>query len=336
MQLRLTHLRVLMGSIFILFCVGLFAEDKEDAISTLFFPVKAPEASFVLSGLISNENGEQYDYFFQIQRNGQKFHAKVALFDSVHHQLLFQEDSDAQIEHPDDYDWHIGRAFLRFNPINDSWVFGLVRTEQGGFNFKVDMLNQREHNTVTRYDRHGVSFVVMQTGALNGHLQMPDDAEQFVTAKNAWFRQIWLTQNSSASHQLDGLLCRFQDGGSLYSVRLLESEMPRGSVSGLLNEQGEASAVSQFIHVKENNTHDAWLIRVLSPKMTLHVTPVFTHDAMIAGFMTNKERAGFCLLSRDVLGYQEEKPPKNMPKPNILVKSAMPSDNHPACTRLWC
>lgn len=299
-----------------------------------FFPVKAPQASFVLSGLLTNENGEHYDYFFQIQRDGHAFHAKVALFDSQHQKVIFEEAGDAQIEHPDDYDWHIGRAFLRFNAINDSWVFGLVNDEKGGFNFKVDMLNQREHHTVTRYFRHGISFVVMQTGALNGHLQLADQ-EQFVIAKTAWFRQIWLTRGASSLHQLDGLLCRFQDGGGLYSVRVLESDMPRGSVSGLLSAEGETAAISQFIHVEEKDNH-AWLIRVLSPHMQLNVASTLAQQDVVAGFMMSKERPGFCLLSRDVMGSLEEKPPIATPKPNILAKSTTTVDNPPMCTRLWC
>ncbi len=300
-----------------------------------FFPVKAPQASFVLSGLLTNENGEHYDYFFQIQRDGQAFHAKVALFDSQHQKIIFEEAGDAKIEHPDDYDWHIGRAFLRFNAINDSWVFGLLNDEKGGFNFKVDMLNQREHHTVTRYFRHGISFVVMQTGALNGHLQLADHEEQFVIAKTAWFRQIWLTRETSSEHQLDGLLCRFQDGGGLYSVRLSESDMPRGSVSGLLSADGEAAAISQFIHVEEKDEH-AWLIRVLAPHMQLNINAALAQQDVVAGFMLNKERPGFCLLSRDLMGVQGEKPPIVMPKPNILAKSTVTVDSPPICTRLWC
>lgn len=303
-----------------------------------FFPISAPQASFVFSGMVNNENGEFYTYFFQIQRQEQMFHAKVALFDAQHQQPIFKEESHAQIEHPDDYDWKIGRAFLRFNAINDSWVFGLLDAHhQGGFNFKVDMLNQREHHKVTRYSRHGISFIVMQTGALDGHVQLSPDETQFVMSKTTWFRQIWLTQPaiSVESHQLDGLLCRFQDGRGLYSIRLSAASVTRGAVSGLLSEEGQPSAISQFIHVEEKPDH-AWLVRVPSPAMQLQISPSLQENAMIAGFMMDKEHPGFCLLSRDEMGLAEVVPPINMPKASRLVKSSVTPDNLPMCTHLWC
>ncbi len=320
------------------YAADVIKEASQPDSNGFFFPVAAPKASFVFSGMVSNENGEIYTYFFQIQRQEQTFHAKVALFEAQHQKPIFTEESDAQIEHPDTYDWNIGRAFLRFNPINDSWVFGLLDVHhQGGFNFKVDMLNQREHRKVTRYSRRGISFIVMQTGALDGHIKLSADETQFVMSKTAWFRQIWLTQPaiSVEPHQLDGLLCRFQDGGGLYSMRLSAASVTRGAVSGLLSEDGQSSAISQFIHVEEKPDH-AWLVRVQSPAMQLQIYPSLEDHSMIAGFMMGKEHPGFCLLSRDEMGLAAVTPPINMPKANRLVKLSMKPDNSPMCRRLWC
>lgn len=276
-----------------------YAAESED-IPHGFLPAEVTHANWVFSGMVTNENGEDYDYFFQMQRDGTLFHATVALFDAQTKQMILQEDSQAQINDSDNYNWSVGRAFLRFNTINDSWIFGLKDPNKHGFNFKVDMLNQPEHEPVTRYFRHGISFIVVQTGQLNGLVQT-DDKEQFVTAKNAWFRQIWLTSTKDKVHQLDGLLCRFQDGSGLYSMKVLESDALRGAVAGLFNTEGISSAISQFIRVDQQED-SSWLIRIASPKMHLILKDIAQQNAVITGFVSDKDKRGFCMLSSDMLG----------------------------------
>lgn len=330
-RIGLSVLLLFMASI----CMAI--EPTKVTPQAFFFPVEAPQASFVFSGMVSDETGDSYHYFFQIQRDGKLFHAQVALLDSQTKQSIFTEDTKAELDTVDDYDWHIGRAFLRFNAINDSWIFGLQDHQHGGFNFKVDMLNQREEHNVTRYSRHGISFVVMQTGAVDGHLQLSSHEAHFVMGKTAWFRQIWLTRPALdvETHQLDGLLCRFQQGGGLYSVRLSALDNTLGMVSGLLDQEGQSLAISQFIHV-EARDDQAWLIRVPSPSMQLQVHPLLQQPSLVAGFMMNKDLPGFCLLSRERMGLAEATQPISKPKPNTLAKSARLTDKLLRCNQLWC
>lgn len=291
-----------------------------------FFPTDSVRANWVFSGMVTNENGESYDYLFQLQRDDHDFHAIVALIDAQTKKVILQEDSQAHFDTSELYNWTVGRAFLRFNSINDSWVFGLYDQNKHGFNFKVDMLNQPEHDPVTQYFRHGISFVVVQTGQLNGHIQVGDDKEQFVTAKNAWFRQIWLTNTKHSSsvaaapcvagscdkaslpksaesvvkdtNQLNGLLCRFNDGSGLYSMKVLEADSLRGAVAGLFNTEGLSTAVSQFIHV-EQKEDSTWSIRISSPKMHLMLTDLIKQHEITAGFVSEKDKQGFCMLSQE-------------------------------------
>ncbi|MDP3704924.1 MAG: hypothetical protein Q8R24_03305 [Legionellaceae bacterium] len=279
---------------------ALFAADPlANAEPHGFVPTESTHANWVFSGMVVNESGENYNYFFQIQRDEHDFHATVALFDAQTKKVILQEDSHARIDEPNLYNWSVGRAFLRFNAINDSWVFGLKDQTKLGFNFKVDMLNQPEHNPVTQYFRHGISFVVVQTGQLNGHLH-DAEKEQFVTSKNAWFRQIWLTNTKDTPHQLNGLLCRFNDGSGIYSMKVLQSDSLRGAVAGLFDAQGASTAISQFIHIEQQDS--SWLIRITSPKMHLVLKDIMKQNEVVAGFVSEKDTHGFCMLSQDAMG----------------------------------
>jgi hypothetical protein len=276
---------------------------QEDAfVNEAFLPTSANHASWVFSGVVTNENSENYGYFFQMQRDDDNFHAKVALFDERTKKLLFQDESQAKIHDPKAYHWQVGRAFLRFNPINDSWIFGLKPKNEMGFNFKVDMQKQPEEAPVAEDLRQGVEFLVSQTTHLNGHVQLGTlSKEQFVTAKNAWFRQVWVTETQTKGHPLKGVFCRFSDGSGFYSVNMKEADALKGAVSGWWNRDGVASLMSQFITVKQAQD-GPWHIRVAEPRLHLVLSEGVNDDAIVAGFVEKDKAPGFCMLSNEDIG----------------------------------
>ena len=236
-----------------------------------------------------------------MQRDGNEFHASVALFDAQTKTLVLADQSDAVINEPERYNWHVGRSFLRFNAINDSWIFGLKTQGKKGFNFKVDMLNQPEHHPVSQGLRTGIEFIVSQTGQLNGHLQIGAESnEQFVTAKNTWFRQIWVTNDQNQRHQVSSALCQFNDGSGFYSINMLEPDVMRDAVAGWFDAQGKSLAMSQFIHVKEE-TEGGWHIRIVSPNVHFILSDAIKQGSVVAGFIAEKDKQGFCMLSADAL-----------------------------------
>lgn len=274
----------------------------ESVESPGFLPAESTHANWVFSGQVMNENGENYNYFFQLQRNQNQFHATAALFDAQTKALVFMDESDETINEPEQYNWHVGRSFLRFNAINDSWIFGVKTQDKKGFNFKVDMLNQPKHNLSSQNLRAGMDFIVTQTGQLNGHIQTGDTANgQFVTAKTAWFRQVWLTSHQEHSHELSSLLCRFNDGSGFYSMKTPEPDAIQGAVAGWFDSQGLPSAMSQFIHVKESQ-EGIWDIRIASPQLHFTLSDFVKQRAVVAGFIAEKNKEGFCMLSAEVMG----------------------------------
>ncbi len=278
----------------------------EPIIPTGFLPAESTHANWAFSGVVVSESGENYGYLFQMQRDDNQFHVIVALFDAQTKAVLFRDDSHAIITDPNIYNWHVGHSFLRFNPINASWIFGFKDQDKKGFNFKVDMLKQPEHDQATQNLRQGVEFVVRQTGQLNGHIQAGiDSKEQFVTAKSAWFRQIWLTNHQDKSHQLSGVLCRFNDGSGFYSMNMPEPDALRGAIAGWFDAQGMPLVMSQFINVKQTPEGGSWHIRIASPNLHFILTDSLQQNSVVAGFVDEKNKQGFCMLSNDAIGEQE-------------------------------
>ena len=267
-----------------------------------FSPPQSTQANWVFSGMVSNENSDRYAYFFQMQRHENQFHVVSALFDAQNKVLLSMDDGDAIITDPEQFNWHVGRSFLRFNAINNSWIFGMKTQDKKGFNFKVDMLNQPKDGPLAQNLRDGVAFIASQTGQLNGHVQVGDvSEEQFVTAKHAWFRQIWLTNAQDKPHQLSSVLCRFEDGSGFYSMKMPEPDATRGASAGWFNAEGASTAMSQFIHVTEAD-NGAWHIRIASPAMHLVLSDAVKQRAVVTGCVSEKDKQGFCMLSEDAVG----------------------------------
>ena len=271
-----------------------------------FVPANSTEARWVFSGVVENEAGEQYGYFFQMDRLGHAFHSRAALFDVQTKIVLLQDEGEADIADASTYRWHVGHAFLHFNPINDSWVFGFKQANKAGFNFKVDMLKPSEALPTEQKLRSGISVLVSQTNSLNGHIKSQDGRdEHFVTAGQAWFRQTSVTTPQSDTHAVKGVLCRFDDGSGFYSVNLPEEDALRGAMTGRFDAKGLAGPISQFIDVKAL-AEGKWGIHVPSPNQEVLVSAFLQQQAMIAGVAEVGDKTGFCLLSEDTLGHKDE------------------------------
>ncbi|MDF1757060.1 MAG: hypothetical protein P1U74_02010 [Legionellaceae bacterium] len=268
-------------------------QDKNEHI-----PTNLKHASWVFSGMVENEFGEFYNYLFQMQRNENDFLAIVAIFDFQTKKIIFHEESTSKIQNPEEFPWVVGNTFLRFNNITNSWVFGYKGNNSYNFNFKVNMLKRPEEAPVTNFFRDGLSFEVVQAGQLNGHIRVQKDGkDQFVTAKNTWFRQVWVTHPNSLQH-LKGLLCTLDDGKGLYAMRVFDSSSLQDTIAGLFDSEGKSFAVSQFISVDKNND-DAWKINIPTPKMDFFLKVAYQKSDLIAGFISNDNTRGFCLLSQD-------------------------------------
>jgi len=300
-----------------LFVIILFISNDVFAVEA----VKAPETdidqtpilqlveptvgSWTFSGMVTNESGERYGYFFQMQRQGSDFHAKTALIDGQTNKLILFYEGSEKIDKSIQLNWHVGRSFIRYNPINDSWVFGVKAEDEKGFNFKVDMLKEASSNNdrETLVLRPGVELQALQTSRLNGHVQTGvGNKEQFVTGNNAWFGKLWFSKDQKSAHDISTTFCRLSNDNGFYSANLKEPDATSAAVAGWRDATGNKVKMSQFLSIK-SIAKDQCLLSLGLPKLNLKVLNTLTQPdnspLSIAGFSkdTKDSPMGFCFVT---------------------------------------
>lgn len=288
--------------------VGLLAfavvSRAEEFTAKHFLPTASEEAQWTFSGVIADEEEQQYGYYFQLARIKDRLSARAALFDVDTKKVLTQYQADALLTEDavKAHHYHVGHAFLQFNPINDSWIFGYKRSSKEGFNFRVDMLKPQEILPKPEGLGGGINVMVSQAHALNGHISVPEDAEEkFVTANHAWFREIATNSPLHASHDVKGVLCRFIDESGFYAVSLPEADALKGAIAGRFDANGKSKPMSQFIDV-ESREGGATAIRVLSPHQNIVLSEFVQDKNIVAGVAEVEAHKGFCILSADSVG----------------------------------
>ncbi len=282
---------------------GVFSADAEEP-EQILQPVEPLVGSWIFSGMVTNESGDRYGYFFQMQRHGSDFHAKTALIDGQTNQLVLYYEGDEKIENSTQLNWHVGRSFIRYNPINDSWIFGVKAEAQKGFNFKVDMLKQANKDNETLVLRPGVELLALQTSSLNGHVQTgQENKEQFVTGNNAWFSKLWFSKDQQSAHDISTTFCRLSNDNGFYSASLKEPDATGAAVAGWRDATGSKVKMSQFISIKSLADNQC-MLSVGLPKLKLKLFNTLKKEEKaplsIAGF-SNDNPKGFCFVTEQSL-----------------------------------
>ncbi|WP_454783166.1 hypothetical protein [Legionella sp. WA2022007384] len=279
---------------------GLFATEIEP-VPQLVQSLDPTTGSWTFSGMVKNESGDKYGYFFEMQRQGSEFHTKAALIDGQTNQLVFFYEDKEKIEQSTPLDWHVGYSFISYNPINDSWIFGVKAGDKKGFNFKVDMLKQVNNVNESLMLRPGVRFQVLQTSQLNGHLRI-DDKEQFVTGNKAWFGKLVLNNDQKDTHEISTTFCRLNDDNGFYSANLKEKDATSAAVAGWLDPLGNKVKMSQFVSIKPLD-NDLCMLNIGLPKLSLKlINTLKANDPSshaVAGF-SKDGREGFCYVTQQL------------------------------------
>ncbi|QDQ40661.1 hypothetical protein E3226_009780 [Legionella geestiana] len=268
-------------------------------------------ASVLFSGLVTSEDGERYGYYFRMRRNLGRFWATALVVRAKNNKVILFEDAEAILEDGSKASWRVGRAFVRYNPINDSWIFGVKPEGRAGFNFRVDMLKPGTNTRETHALHKGITLEITQTSRVNGHLQTTD-GEVFVTAPHAWFRQVVLKEQMALDSTLMGLFCRFSDGSGFYAARLPEKSALRGAVAGWRDASGQSQEMSQFVQVHKGED-GVWKVMLSAPKRELSFVNALLpppesgfvrQPELVAGFFDYQNTTGFCAFSEDFIGGQ--------------------------------
>ncbi|MBA2649063.1 MAG: hypothetical protein H0U75_05575 [Legionella sp.] len=255
--------------------------------------------SWIFSGVATNEGGERFGYFFQMQRQGSVFHAKTALIDGQTNKLIFFYDGQETIEATTNVDWHVGPSFLRYNPINDSWIFGLKLAEKKGFNFKVDMLKKDNEDNETLELKPGVELQALETTRLNGHIKTDvNNKEQFVIGNKAWFARVWLTKAQKEGPAISTTFCRLNNDNGFYAANLKEPITDKNGVAGWRDAAGVKLKMSKGISIK-SLANDECLLHVGFPRVDMKLVNTLKSEdhstPTLAGF-SSKFPLGFCFV----------------------------------------
>ncbi len=299
-NLSVKHLLFILFAVWSLVSFAQKPTEKSHSSENEF--LTSTQANWMFSGIVTNESDEAFGYFFQIQRKDDLFHATATIIDAQTKQILLEEDIVERLQEVDPFRFKVGNVFLTFNPITESWIFGVQSKDKVGFNFKVDMLNPQFSQNKAQKLRNGIMFKVNQTGRLNGHIQFKkNEKEHFVTAANTWFRQLWLTRSQLSYHPVSSLLCRFEDGSGLYSINMKEEDAEQGAVSGFCDSKGINSNLSQFIEINEA-LDKVWHVHIPFPDMKFRISQSAHSEQTLAGFVLDGAKQGFCVLLKNKLG----------------------------------
>lgn len=292
-------IRILSFLVIIMVLTSRLAFAAEESNDFVLQPAEPLVGSWSFSGMVLNESGDRYGYFFQMHRQGVNFHSKMALIDGQTNQLKLFYEGEEVINKSAPLNWHVGRSFMRYNPINDSWIFGVKMENGQGFNFKVDMLKQSNNDNETLVLRPGVELQALQTSRLNGHLKSEADAkEQFVTGHSAWFGKLWFSKKQHTSHDISTAFCRLGNDNGFYSANLKEADATGAAVAGWRDSAGNKVKMSQFISIKNQHDNNQCLLHVGLPKLNLNVINTLKQEKetplSVAGF--SKDNQNFCFV----------------------------------------
>lgn len=248
------------------------------------------------SGIVSTDEGNKYGYFFKITKNTHKVFINTAILNANNGKALLSEESELNLDSDPAVLDNIKteHIFVKYNPVNERWVFGIKQVGNLGFSFKIDMLQEQKP-----YEQKIDNFTtvqIIQTGRANGHMKLMANAEeQFVTANRTWL-QITKT-NQKDRKTISNMLCQFNDGSGIYNTNYKEKNIIKANVTKFLSANGQNIAISQFIKTRSNKEDTNLQINIPYPSMILTLNTPYKSVNNTAGFFQQAENTeGFCTM----------------------------------------
>lgn len=268
--------------------------------------------SWAVNGILQNEQQDAYGFLFKIERFKHYYHASAAIYDLNNHQILWHQEAlsnpnQALIE-------KIGPFFWHYSAINSSLIIGYQDDKRQIFNLKFDLL---EPTTVyhTLQPTADLKIKEFWSGSINGHINISH--EEFVNSSNAWIQNLSQDHDTHKPHAIHELLCKFQDGQSLFALQIPEKNALKASITSLYNANGEKQLVSQFLNLKRSNAQD-YRLELHHNKNPLHIHAILAtkdYDILHAED-TETHNQGFCVYLQNPweLLAKEETPALPTPK----------------------
>lgn len=295
-----------------LFFLSLFSFSAQ-AQEVIEFPkdhgnhVKQSKDVWVFTGEVESEEGNKYAYMYLLKRNNDTWAVFTNIVDlATQKEVLRYKDKSTKSEvsiSDELMQWKVGNAFMKYNVISDSWLFGLL-DEKNSFNFRLKGVRNYVLNGDNGYlvrEKSTQNFVASysaQSMNINGHLTL-DGKSSFVTGKNSWFEHRWgmlLSRHKATKYAL--ITCRFNDntGLMLYewfgSKDFWPSRLKTGTYQNALDKK---VLVSNFWLNKSTKTNQ-WFISIPALKINISAEgDAIPEYDVIQVRKSNKE--GYCFVS---------------------------------------
>lgn len=242
----------------------------------------ANNESWYLSGLLENEQAEIFAYYFVVQRVNDKFTYFTQIISLQTGKVIFKYSQTATISLAtrQGINFKIADGFLRYNEINNSWIFGV--DSKKGYNLRVESLQVGSYN-VSHLNL--ISFYTLQSKRVNGQLSLGGRSD-FVISNNAWLSHQWRSFSVEQSIQVERLLCRFVDNQGVMLVRAYLNNDVIFSLADLLGSHGESHPVSQFSLLSKMATN-LWQVKLFSPKKVFDIITTKPLTSTKGGINTN-------------------------------------------------
>ncbi|NBX84855.1 MAG: hypothetical protein EBQ95_04505 [Gammaproteobacteria bacterium] len=249
---------------------------------------------WTITGLLQNEQDESYGFTFNIQRNGPAYHVFAAIMDIHQKKELWHQEENGILATSDQPVEKLGHFFWKYSNINSSLIVGYEDNKQQVFNLKLDLL---EPTVVTKTAKLTPDMKIQQfwSGQINGHVNI-NEKEQFVTSREMWLQQIWQHQSGHHPKMFQELMCKFQDGSSLFALQIPEKNALKANIAGHFNAQGDKQTISQFINLYPSQEKNYNVI-LKDSKKVLHLQSLYqtkNYQALF-GYIPHATMHGFCL-----------------------------------------
>ena len=133
------------------------------------------------------------------------------------------------------------------------------------------------------------------SGQMNGHITV-DQKEEFVTSQAVWFQEIWQNSKDQTHHAFRELLCKFEDGESLFAMQVHEPDALKAANVGRFNAEGKKQNISQFINLMLDKSEDIHIhLGKKDDKMALLPLSQLPHTRIYEAKMLASKTLGFCI-----------------------------------------
>lgn len=267
---------------------------------------------WMFSGETETDDNKTYAYVFTLKRDFKEWYVFINIVDLATHKAVLhnefeqlQTDEDKIIK---DNRYQIGKAFMQYNAISDSWLFGLSG-QKNSFNFRVKGVRHYVLNGTQGYldankkNDHAQASYSAQSMNMNGQLTL-DSQSRFVSGKNTWFEHRWREFSEQNTQKYALITCRFSDntGLMLYEWFGKKDLWPTRIKTGTYQDALDHKTIVTNFSLAKSAKMNAWFVSVpalnMSLKMPIDADLSFYEVVRVQDTHTKKPKKGYCFVNQ--------------------------------------